>query len=545
MPSRPRGIPDRAIVLIIGLATALPPAFATGQEPRVPPGLPGARDASPPARALPAPAQRLPEVTDEGADLTSRYRFRELYSITEDGPGLSEYQVAFRQTYQNPQAAPGSEAAKASNLLQEGRYTERPAELGPGDDQSVVALVRRFESARDEPDNWSRPGGPKLLEGMTLWYRSGVDEAPQVLVLDGGRRLREREYLFATRFTPYLPSYLGFLPIGPTQLFAPWPLEPAAIGAILGLEGGPASANGTGRLSSVRPSNRPGDPEGSMVARIEVEGSTQVGVAEARFRGELEFTFVPAENAGANPAGSNRPAGAPLAAISETEPGVIEAVGGISQVRFSQVVADREAGRSIRRQLLIQRRWPADGPALELPATPPSATPENAWLVFADREGRFHVAHPPAYVALLGSNPADPSQAANDKLILRAERPSGIDQIMLTYIPKSATPADPGTLLAQSLETFREYYRASSTPVATLPENSWPGVEARRVEAALTPLAADQLATPVHYDGYVLQFPDGSAVVVDALTPDRDGAAAFRDQAESILKTYAPGPPVD
>lgn len=513
----------------IGRARATPgtpPPRRPGSDPfAAPTQAPAATPADEPADLAQAPAR----------DLTTRYLLAERHTppargqAPAAGPGRGPYQVAYRESEtlseENAQGAPARHSA-----VRQARFSERPVETGPADDRMVTALVRRYEAARVQTDDRDPPAGPPPVADLTVWVESAPGTMPRVLVLDEGRSLRESDFLFITRRTPYTPDLAYLLPEFPVRLYDTWPVDRRGLNALLA--GGVGQSDIKARLAEVRPAAAdevgPG-VAGAQVALIDLSGTAQTGRGEARLNARLEFTFVP---------GPAEPDAGPDAAL--------DARGGVSKVRLAQVTtlprqgADGPLGQSIRRELVLQRRWPGDGPPLAAPASAPAATPENSWVTYVDPDDRFHLRHPQEYLP--------DTRFGADTLALTANRPEGADLVILTFFDGDQPRID--RVFQEAFERKRQAgFRVQPTAPQTLPTDQWPGAEVHRVEAALTPDAAAPPANPaarlpqrLHFDGYLLLFTRNAALTAEAITAQAR-AAAFRDEVESILQTFRLGAP--
>ncbi len=162
LPFRPRPTAEPAQAPATDPFTAPAPAADTA-TPR-----PGTEPAQAPAR-----------------DLTTRYLLVETYSARdgEADRGLTQYQVAFRETVtesrDQAQGAPTSQVT-----VRQARFTERPVEVGPGDDRMVSVLVRRYEAARVDPNPWAKAGTAPLMADLTVWFESLPGSAPTHPLVD-------------------------------------------------------------------------------------------------------------------------------------------------------------------------------------------------------------------------------------------------------------------------------------------------------------------------------------------------------------------------
>lgn len=498
--------------------------------------------------ATPAPIQ-TDEASQPGAnlgqaparDLTTRYLLIETYSENDGGAaqGLSQYQVAFRETVtelrDNPQGAPDQQVT-----TRQARFTERPIEVGPGDNRMVSALIRRYGAARVDPNPWARAGGAPLMDGLTVWYEPPSGGLSRILSLTPGRSLLEQEYRFA-KGNPLVSDLAYILPEFPVQIYDAWPVDRRGLSALLSTP--VAQGNVQAKLADVRPAGEDAGAEQVAVINLGGEVVTQQGPTQLNV--QIEFTFTP------SPPGNAGAGGAAATAVDERADTPVEGHGGITKVRLAQVTtvprqgADGPLGGTTRRSMVLQRRWPGDGPPIERPKVPPEATPENSWLTFVDLDGRFSIRYPQEYVHDYGAG-------LHNLVVFRkavGPTPGRPDSLVLGFFDEQLPRAD--TVFPGFFEKHRQYgFEVRSTAPVHLPADQWPGMDVNRVEAALTPdpnaaaanPAAGQLPQRLHFDGYLLLFTRKAALTAEAVTA-QDRAATFRDEVEAILKTFRLGTP--
>jgi hypothetical protein len=474
----------------------------------------------------PDPGAAQDDLQAPALDLTSRYRLVETYTTKPDAPGLSQYQVAFRETLSRAQETEQS-APKQTVIVRQARFTEAPAEVGPSDDRLVSAVVRRYEAAQVTPNPFEALSIPPLMKDLTLWYKEQPgSDLPSLVVLSQARPLYEHEYQF-TANNPYTPNLSLLLPdphLPPIHLLETWQPTARAIATLVGdsIEGGAVDA----RLSEIRP----GSGGTSQVAIIDLVGEvTGRQKGEIALKAQIEFLFTPErpEKAGEEDQDADAP---------------IVARGGISKVRLAQVSTipgDRESGSpgsSIRRDLVLQRRWPVVGEPLTVPQAPPEPDRANSWITFVQPDGRYYLRYPQEL------RPDLLRREGREILSLLDVRPDGLSQLKFYFQPE--TQPKPDDVFRQALGRWREAgFQVQPTAPTRLPADSWPNVEVHRLEAVLIPRAeAGAPANRLHSDVYLLLFSRNSALVVEALTA-QEGAASFRNQVEDILKTFTLGQP--
>jgi hypothetical protein len=480
---------------------------------------------APPLVALASPAMaqdsvtaKLPDRADR--DLSTRYLLRELYSLEElqGQPTLSQYQVAYHERVRLTQDA-GEGKAEAREFVYQARFTERPARpfgTGATDPSMIFAVVRRYESAAVEPDLWTRLGDPAFMEGAELWIKSPGRPNPPIMVLTPGRELREHEYRFAAG-NPFVPAYAAVLPTASVRLRDTWAVPRAAASALLGEPAGDGDL--TARLVEIGAAPAEAGPRVSEVAQIDVEGQVPTAAGTTRVRGRLTFAYQP------------------TAAPGPDQP--IRAFGGLLKVRLAQVTrietVEGRPGGEQRRELILERRWPGQGTALNLPENQPTPTPENSWLTYIDPRGRFAFRHPQSF-------PID-ARAGSSTDALTLVRHVGDSPELVVLAPREGPAPLPDVAFQETLNRRRDAgFEILPGTTLRLPADGWPGVRSvDRVEATMTPNEDQRSAVPgvksIHFDGYLVVLDDNHWLAVEALTA-QPGVQAFRDEVEAMLKTF-------
>ena len=484
-----------------------------------------------PARAAQEPPPSPPAATRSVADLTTRFRFLEHYSATEErskleaiGPSKIAVWERHKVLIEKPQGAP--ERDEWTTLA---KYTERPALLSGAD--TVSAVVRSYDSFQRTPDPLPKSSGPLLPKGLAIWYQAQPGEAPQVLSLAKERGLREEEFQFIERQI-FLPELAAILPALPSRIGDKWRVPRTAIRALLGdrpLRGDPL----TGTLLEVRKSAKGPNWE----AVIGVTGRVALSTGETLVNARIHFQFpAPSAQADATPG------------IGGGDEATVNARGAITEVRMALSTSTGlpETNGRLRqittREVVLERQLAAQGATLPpLPEAPPTLTEANSWLIYDDPLGRFQFRHPQHMRPM-------PQPDAN-AVVLSALRPAGPDTIDIKL--QTETGNSEAARQRRDPEFYRKRLDAEWTrnrfevirgPSEWLPEGDWAAAKMKvyRIEAALS------LGNPrtkglqrVHADYYLVLFSRAKAgsLFVTSLTA-QDPPLAFRKQVETLLKTF-------
>lgn len=491
---------------------AQPPASAPTQASPPPP----------PLIAAPSGEQPPSAVTD----LTLRYRFMERYAKTEDPASSQEIvqsKVGVLETIKtvidNPRGAPGRRQIEAKT-----NYTERTAELGP--DGAVTAVVRRYDVFRLNPDPGAKPGDPRQLEGLKIWYQIQPGASPLVLSLSDDpsktRRLSEIEFSLITQ-QQFLPALSAVLPALPSRIGDRWRIPRPAVRALLG----PQTAANEVVLATFK-DLRAVAKGSDLVAIIGVTAET------TPYQAEIQFTFAPPDHP-----------------VDDSKGSTVDARGAITEVRSAQVMttplpdSDGRLHQTQTRELILARQIDKKSTPLIVPEPKPTPTEANSWVAYVDSRRRFHFYHPQSLV--------DDSPPGADSVELVQMRPEGPDVVGFQLQPKTGDAAADKRNLDPDhhRKTLEEVWRQTQQDVlagsnAWLPEADWKpaGMKVYRIEAALRYSGGRVTAGQrrVHIDYYLVRTNRDESLVVDAKTV-QDPAVDFRNQTEKMIKTFRFGPP--
>jgi hypothetical protein len=470
----------------------------------------------------PAPATAPPEEGGQHvADLTTRYRFLERYATAAnptDPRALVQTRVGILETIKteidNPRGAPDRRQVEAQT-----NYTERTVEVGA--DGDVVSAVRRYDLFRLRPDPASKPGDPRPLEGLSVWYQRQPTANPLVLSLTENRGLREMEFAIISRQV-FLPMLVGILPPQPSRIGDRWPVQRTATRALLGPQA-PADEVVLANFKDLRTA-----PKGTDL--VAIFGLT---ARSTSFQAEVQFTF----------ARTTPPA-------DDSQGSTVEARGAITEIRSaqSQVTPLPDSNGRLRqtqtRELILALKRD-DGDLLALPAAKPAPTEANSWLTYVDPRRRFHFRHPQAL--------QDDSPPGADSVELVHFRSDGVDVLGVQIQPKTGdAEADRRNLDPEfHRKTLAEVWRQEHQDVVSgshgwLPEADWKaaGLRVYRIEAALQLVAGRgaPVARRVHLDYYLILTNRPESLVVTART-DQDPPVGFRKEGEAVIKTFRFGLP--
>ncbi len=527
-------VPPAVLAVLVALAMVGRDAPALGQTQE-------------PAVANPAEPAR----DNEG--LSQRYRFLERYGEKIDPTRpelLTQYQIGYRETVkvtrEKPQGAPSQDHVSTQCI-----YTEHVAKAAKGGFGTDV--VRRYDMVNLKTSLDMPLYKTKLLEKLTVLFRTRPRFLHQVVCLTPERQLRQQEYILVVQQV-FLPGLASILPRKPSRVGDTWTVPREAAWALLGEEANDEDYDLTAEILEIHKIKT--GP--SMVAVIGVKG--QVGVSEgpSRVGARLQFTFLPAEAASLprSPAGgettqektSGAPAGPPVRRVEE----FVDAKGYISKISMAQEITvplsenDGRLKQNIRRELVLERHVAQSGdpePLLEVPSPEPDATVSNSWLIYDDPQGRFHLLYPQElHVA---------RTYPEGGIDLVDRRPDGRDVIQVSLVAKTGDQgrdrlaADPIQVKKQLEDQWKQRgEKVMGGPSGKLPEADWKALkrDVYRIEAALIP-EGDQSAASgrIYLDHYIVQFMRNDVLVVEAMTT-RDPHLPFRDNAESLIRFFEFGP---
>lgn len=465
-------------------------------------------------------------------DLTTRFRFIERYSAKPEAGELNEYLVAYRETLrllrENLQGAP-----LRQDVVRTARFVEKALTVSSVDRRLVSTMLRRYEDAKVTPDPWSELGAPPIMSDVTVLIENAISSAPRVVVLPPVRPLWDHEYRF-TLGTPQVSTLATVVPETPLRLGETFAVSRAGVAALLGE---PATGGAImGRLSEIRDEGNPHAAGTNEVAVFDLEGEVSAGGGQTSMRCQILFAFRELPMAGAG-SGAATPLG------GRDQP--LLAMGGITKIRLSQIsqvasMTNGPAGHELRRELVLERRWPTGSEGLAMPDSAVLASPENSWLLEVDAEGRFHFLHPQEFRPDANA----PGASANQIRLIRFR---GNVPELLTLTFESEKPLRVDSAFEESFAKYKESgFDVQPLPPKRLPADQWPNAEVYRVEAVLTPPADSSLlggGKVVHFDGYLMQFGGNVAFEAAALTTSTDTVQAYRSVVEGILRTVRPGKP--
>lgn len=474
----------------------------------------GMTESQPVTAQNPAPGQGGQTVEEAIKDVSTKYRFREVFSVkdVEPIPGeIAQTRSAFRETLgmtiDSPKGAP-IKSERTRQMI----YSERPALLGQGG--RVDAVVRRFETFRLDP----APQGldfekKRPLEGLSIFAMRAV-EGENALSLVTDRQITDYEHQNATS-VPSIMNDGELLPPAPVRLGDNWPMSRTAARQLVG-RGRVSSSSLVGTLKSIEPN--PQD-QSRFSALVGVSGQVVTDMGTCSLNLQYQFEFDSKSSSIDVPTGAlNRDAGP-----------VLVAQGGIKKLSLAQVeISDLEGSQGrlkkvFDRKLIFERQLSGRQDPIELPASMPAATKENSWLVFEDSGNRFRMIHPP---------------------VLRpfVEEESHIDFSTIGKIPPEVVRID---LDSDGIkpESLRKYYeaewKAEKFEIFAVSEGflegDWGDRRVYRVEAALqsTDSGSNQRS---QMDVYMIQFPQNVTIMAECNTFS-ERPAVFRDMVEEMLKS--------
>jgi hypothetical protein len=130
----------------------------------------------------------------------------------------------------------------------------------------------------------------------------------------------------------------------------------------------------------------------------------------------------------------------------------------------------------------------------------------------------------------------------------------GSDALVIAVQPKEADPVrnrqnqDPSSHIRRLRSTWEKSHQdVVEGPAGWLPNEVWAPLKRRvhRVEAAIRQAGPAATAAPrVYWDYYIVQFSTNNSIIVTAMT-ERNDHVVFRDQAESVIKSFNFGPSTD
>ncbi|MCY2934203.1 MAG: hypothetical protein WCJ40_01285 [Planctomycetota bacterium] len=462
-----------------------------------------------------APQAEVDKIDEALKDVSTKYRLREIYTNKEGetvGGEINQTRNAFRETLTMTVDAPKGAPLKSERMRQL-IYSERPAAISTSN--RVDAVVRRFETLRFEP----APQGLNVaknppLDGLVIWAMRG-QSGEQIMSLQEGRSITDFEYQVATT-VPTLLNFSELLPQTPVRVGDTWPLNRVAARVLVG-RGQVKAISLNGSLKKVKPQENA--PE-QIEALIEITGQVATDLGTSTLNLQYLFTFSKKAAAQENiPAIGGKVGGKMLS----TEGGIKKL--SMAQVELSDVPgSDGRLKQVFERKLVYERQFSGKQTPLAIPATAPTPTKANSWLVFEDPSNRFKIKHPPVFKP----------QMDEENSILFATASEIPDFIRIDLDGSGVKP-----------EGFRKEleaeWKAEGTQIFALTEGflndkAWANRRVYRIEAALK--VADSSATQRgHFDAYVMQFPQGNQTYIAESTTWQERSDEFRNMVEEVLQT--------
>jgi hypothetical protein len=477
-------------------------------------------------------------------DPSRRYLFREMATLRRgvsetaidpsapqpksDTASFPTYLVGFRETetetIENAQAAPVS-----TEVVRQARFLERIVKTNIADPRRAASLVRRFEVARVVPDNLSKPGLPPLLDNLQvllLVRRLGLRE---VVVLTPDRSLYEHEYGFIQNQL-IMHDLATLLPIAAVRVGQAFRIDPGPASLLVNSEVQRSALEG--RLVEVEPAS---SPDQLSTAVFDIGGHVQIELGDMAVNARMLFKFnLPqAQRPGDDEVKKEDEVGARTPSVS-----VANCVGAITKISLAQVVTERKEGagdRTLKRELIMERRPPPQGASIDLPTeeTKITLTPANTYVTFIDPDSRFAVRHPQDFQLDLKRMP--------ETLTLVRHRPAGPDVLTLEF--HAGEVVKPETVFPALFNEFADRgIEVTPGPVETLPAAEWPNRTVHRTAArAEVKNTRNGRIGTITIDGYVVQFTRNASLVVQSMTMV-DPQAPMQEQFEEILKTFTLDP---
>jgi hypothetical protein len=502
----------------------------------VPAWIASAQDAAPVPKApvqTPDPVSSLPPAKVE-IDLIHRFRFSEQYT-NRDVPGdpqlIGPYTVTSKETVTDTLESPDGPASKPTEQVRESVYAERPAEVsGLG---LATATLRTYQKYGATPQDPTRPAGQPLFEGLPVGYRPQSNLPPQILRLEAGMPLRERDYEIASRQV-YVPGLTGLLPTVPVRVGDSWRIPRKAVQAMLGEPGLQGDAV-TGKFTETRT-----ETEGGMQqAVLAINGRIENGQAETRVKAEVIFRFakpVPRPN---------RPTPGAESAARPSDESLVDARGAIVALRLARVatgVISRPSAKPQKfragQELVLDRKiGPTSAAGLRLIPDPyPKPTDANSLLIYSDPKKSFTFLHPQDLLPP-ERHQFNVAQGPATVYLIRT-RPEGRDMISLYVFPLVKGPEALKELLSNQWKLAGA--EVLNGDESWLKEMEKPDRKVFHLEAALKVPGKGSRAPRIHYDAYLVQLGKDLSLMAVATTT-RDSVPAFRREVEKIVDSFRPG----
>jgi hypothetical protein len=466
------------------------------------------------------------------------YRFIERYVTEADAAkakptDIGQYRVAARDVIRVVTEKPQGTPDRAETTVQV-IFSERPTQVNTS--AIVTDVVRRYEALRISPmPPDARPDAPKLLLGLSVWYKARPKSPPRILSLTPNRALMEGDYSVSRQLI-FFPDLSLVLPSTPVGIGDEWRVSPVAAATLMGdtITSGDALI---ATLSDVKTS-----PDGSkQVAVIDVLGRALVGPMgiDNALNARISFTFATAD---AKPEPAAVAAGGKPSDPATTAPGAITSVRLTRASQSALPGAGTRLKRTLTQEMVVERQTAPDAkasPPIAVPSPAPVFTTDNSWLVYEDPQGRFYFRHPQDLLleySLPGEKEPElqlsemrPGSGEGRALHLLLQEKTGNAKEDKTKIDPDLHLRDLKGDWADSQQTVK------MGDIGWLPEADWAPskMKVHRTEAALT----SRTGAKVFQDHYLVLFTQNESLVVDAFT-GQNSPAVFRLEVQEILKTF-------
>ena len=501
----------------VALATSLisAPGFGQTTKPNV-----NAKAKAEPARTRQAePAAAKPEKIQEDTHL---YFFNETYkparAVGQTAPAegaIGQYVVGFEDARTRTKDVPDGKPNVTKETIRV-RYVERPEEVSEIEQNQVLSVVRRYDLVSTTDGTANETKENKKIRGATISRRERPEGQPMMVMLSPVRQIDLDEYRVMTLKDVFAP-YLGLiLPEKALRVGETWKVRGEGASRLVG-----KYQLGNGELIGTLKEFRTATDGKTRLAIFSLAGRK----TDADILAEMTFAFVPA------------PSPKEDAVAEAGELPYIPARGAIVKLKMATEYSQSlgRAGRyhvTMRRDLFFQRSMNKVGEPLTVPEKQIEPTPENSWLVFRDRGGRFSVRFPQTFPPQTNLGPVKP----DEPLVLEHHDAEGISDL-LVLVPV----IDPSRSVAECFsEAFAQAQKgtgmAFTPPMGeSRPSPKWPGM---RVEHRIAEARSDDKTQPSasRLDVYVIRLDSGGTFIAESTTNRRE-LGAFNAQAESILKT--------
>jgi len=516
---------------------------------------------SQPAASAKDAAQREPSPSEPGQEpapgsveaLSARYRFIEKYNPNgdPDRPELvSQYRVGMRETQktlrEKTQGAPDRFEISRQTI-----YTERAAQVNKLGE--VLSAVRRYDKFQMTELAAARPPKTPMFEGLSVLYRVQPGQKPQILSLTKDRLLREFEYAEMAKQV-FLPQLVALFPKTGKRVGDTWQIPPKATHALVGELPDADDYEMTGTLIEV---NKAGSGP-TLTAVIGVSGQLNLSHGSSALNARIEFVFAPASAVVATPrAGASPKSTGGTAEKRRLRGEDVDARGSISKVRMAwraSSLLTEDEGRlkqTLTYELYLERKLPsAPGEAeggrnspLPIPDPLPTADESNSWVLYEDP--RFHFLHPQALQL-------SPQRISPNIVELNEENVGKGQDVFILFLPPGADDPQADRKFCD-VDQFQRDIDADLAKKKVeilrgradfLPGAEWAPWKVFRKEVGVKTAGADDVGKMVerlYVDYYLVLSRRNECFKVHSMTL-RDDHVAFRNQAESIIKSFHFGP---